>query len=291
MGAWGTAIFSDDFACDVRDDYIKEIIKGKTSEEATAIIKEEHFPTKPDDEDIPVFWISLAVTQWKKGRLLPEVKAEAISVIESGYDLIRWESEPKKTQEKRKDALEKAKRILLSPMPPAKKIPVPSWMKDDPWQLGDLISYKITREDIAYPEYLEKYVILRIAEARPIQGDDPKSNFYAVYNWCSEKIPDKIEIKDKEYLKLREVVDSKGEKRYESCKYISIEKRDIKEHDMKVLANDAEFNIEKDEFFINGVCSSMLSNPFPFDNQLSKLLHAEALKAKGETGDGSACPR
>lgn len=39
MGSWGTAIFSDDFACDVRDDYIKQIIKGKTSEEATNLLR------------------------------------------------------------------------------------------------------------------------------------------------------------------------------------------------------------------------------------------------------------
>jgi len=28
MGAWGTAIFSDDLACDVRDDYKRCFLKG-----------------------------------------------------------------------------------------------------------------------------------------------------------------------------------------------------------------------------------------------------------------------
>ena len=76
MGAWGTAIFSDDYACDVRDDYVKEIIRGKTSEEATEAVKKTHLSTDPEDDDAPVFWIALAITQWKKGRLLSEVKAE-----------------------------------------------------------------------------------------------------------------------------------------------------------------------------------------------------------------------
>lgn len=277
MGAWGTAIFSDDFACDVRDDYVKELIKGKTSEEATEIIKREHFPTKPDDEELPVFWISLAVTQWKKGRLLPEVKNEAVLAIESGADLIRWESEPQKTQEKRKDVLEKAKQLLLSPMPPAKKIPMPAWMKDDPWQLGDLISYKITREDIAYPEYVGKYVILRVAKVWIFQKGGPKRNLYAVYNWCGEKILRMSEIKNMQYLKLKEGISPKGEAWYATCEYVSIDKRDIKEHDMRLLENDAGFSMENDKFFINGMPSWSLSNPYPFDYQLSQLLHAEAL--------------
>ena len=278
MGAWGTAIFSDDFACDVRDDYVKEIIRGKTSEEATEIIKKKHFPTKPDDEEITVFWISLAVIQWKKGRLLPDVKKEAILAIESGADLIRWKSESKKILGKRKDALEKAKQMLLSPMPPAKKIPMPSWMKDDPWQLGDLISYKIVSGDIDYPEYIGKYVILKVVEVRPIQLGGPKNNFYAVYSWCGDKIPDELTaIKNKGYLKFSE---SEGG-RYVTRKKFSASMRDIKEHDMKLLENDVGFNVENDEFLKNGIWDGRFHPTL--DYLLSRQLHAETLKAKEQS--------
>ena len=272
MGAWGTAIFSDDFACDIRDDYVKEIILGKTSTEATETVKSIHLPTDPDDEELPVFWIALAITQWKKGRLLPEVRDEAISAIESGKDLLRWESEAKKVWVKRKNELNKAKQTLLSPMPPAKKIPMPSWMKDDPWQLGDLISYKITYKDITYPEYIGKYVILRIVETRSIQRDGPKRNFYSVYNWYGDEISDAQTVSSKFYLKLRE-----GKDWYANRKYISIDKREIKEHDMRVLEGFDSFIID-DDFIRNGKWDGEYSNTFTFDNLLSRLLHAESLK-------------
>ena len=74
MGAWGPGIFSDDYAPDVKDDYLLHLMKGKTNEEATALIIKEMLPEYETSEDYPVFWIALAVTQWKKGRLLPEVK-------------------------------------------------------------------------------------------------------------------------------------------------------------------------------------------------------------------------
>jgi len=272
MGTWGTAIFSDDLACDIRDDYIKEIIRGKTSEEATQTIKSNHFPIVNNAEEQPVFWIALALTQWKKGRLLAEVKDEAILAIDSGADLLRWESEPGKIQEKRKNELEKAKQILLSPMPPAKKIPIPSWMKDDPWQLGDLISYRITNKDITYPQYVGQYVILRIVETRAIQTNGPKCNFYAIYNWCGDRITDDLTVKNKPYFRIEE-----GKGWYVTRKYISVGKKDIKEHDMKALEQNDGADIGTDEFLKNGIWDGAISYPVAFDDLLSRLLHSESI--------------
>ena len=278
MGAWGPAIFSDDFACDVRDAYVKEIILGKTSEEATALIKAKLLP--PADvgmDEIPVFWIALAITQWKKGRLLPEVRDEALTCIDSGVDLLRWASEPEKVIRKRKDALEKAKQTLLSPMPPAKKIPMPSWMKDDPWQLGDLISYKITREDLEYTKYIGKYVVLRIAEARPLQSGGPKSNLYAVYQWYGDSIPtDLSTIKERGYIEFRKSGDA-----YISMQCVFIDKRDIKERDMRVLESEDGFNPEDDEFLRNGGWDGAYGGPLPFDYHITKWLHEHENEIQG----------
>ncbi|MCL2386719.1 MAG: hypothetical protein FWC89_04115 [Defluviitaleaceae bacterium] len=269
MGAWGTAIFSDDYACDIRDSYVEQIAKGKTSEEATAIVKNTLFPADLNDDELPVFWMSLAVTQWKKGRLLQEVKDSAIAVIESGRDLLRWESASKKDIEKRRNELEKAKQLLLSPMPPAKKIPIPSWMKDDPWKLGDLISYKIIGKGIEYSEYIGKYIVLRVAETGTLQEGGAKRNFYAVYCWCGNGIPEDLtDIKAKRYIKLRE-----GNKYYFNRQYISLEKRDIKEHEMKVLESDSNFNLDDDEGLKDGKCYGGLSGSTVFDIDISQALH------------------
>ncbi len=272
MGAWGTAIFSDDFACDVRDDYIKQIIKGKSNEEATEIIKKSMMP-ESGDEDYPVFWIALAVTQWKKGRLLPEVRDMAIALIESGDDLIRWEEEPPKQYKKREAALEKAKQTLLSPMPPAKKIPVPSWMKSDPWQKGDVLSYKITREDIDYSEYCGKYILLRVEDMVFNKINETYLAHYAVFAWYGDEIPNPAIVDSLTYLKLREVEAGTPDYFYFMSEHISIDKKDIKEHDIKVLMSDPAFNTKDSELLKNGRQGHGISSPGYFDNLVAKLLH------------------
>ncbi len=35
MGTWGTGLYSNDFACDIRGDYIDKLKRGKTNDEAT----------------------------------------------------------------------------------------------------------------------------------------------------------------------------------------------------------------------------------------------------------------
>jgi len=267
MGAWGTAIFSDDFACDIQDDYIKALVKGKTSEEATEMLK-KLYPPEELIEDTTIFWVALAITQWKKGRLLPEVKSEAIKMIESGADLLRWEGGPKAFYNKRKAVLEKAKEKILSPMPPAKKISMPSWMKDDPWQLGDAVSYKILREDIEFPEYIGKYVVLKIVERRVMQEDGPKRNYYAVYNWHGDKIPEDLtEVKRGGYLKLKE-----NENDYFNREYISIEKCDVRNHDMKLLESNSEYDIRTDELIKKGLRFGGLRGPEAFDFDIARVL-------------------
>ncbi len=73
MGAWGTAIFSDDFAADLRDDFKVFIGDGLTSEEATEKLKKQYSTALRDVEEGPVFCLALAATQWSLGRLIPEV--------------------------------------------------------------------------------------------------------------------------------------------------------------------------------------------------------------------------
>lgn len=272
MGAWGTAVFSDDFACDVRDDYIKQLIKGKSSEEATEIIKERMMP-ESEDNDYPVFWIALALAQWKKGRMLPQVRDMAIALIESGADLVRWESEAPKLYGKRKAELEKAKQTLLSPMPPAKKIPMPEWMKSDPWQKGDILSYKITREDIIDQEFCGKYILLRVVDMAYYQINENYLAYYAVYAWYGDEIPNPDITDGLSFLKLREVKVGAPEYHYNVSRHILIDKRDIKEHTIKVLMSDPTFNPNDNEFLRNGSKDGALAGPYRFDYDIAGLLH------------------
>ena len=90
MGTWETAIFSDDTASDVRDGFRDLIGEGLSTEQATDKLLRQYAPSLDDPDDGPPFWLGLAVTQWKSGRLLERVKEKALEIIDTGADLKRW---------------------------------------------------------------------------------------------------------------------------------------------------------------------------------------------------------
>src|SRR5215469_3137665 len=106
MGALGTALFSDDTACDVRGSYLDLVGDGLSGPQATAKLLDDWSDSINDRDEGPVFWLALAATQWKCGRLEPQVLQQALSVIDNGSDLARWETSSKDFT-KRKVVLEK----------------------------------------------------------------------------------------------------------------------------------------------------------------------------------------
>ena len=95
MGAWGTKLYQDDVTCDVRDEYIDWLKVESDNVKVTQTVIDNNIDYIEDEEDGPLFWFALADTQWKYGRLLPEVKEKAIKYIEDGKDLERWKDNDK----------------------------------------------------------------------------------------------------------------------------------------------------------------------------------------------------
>jgi hypothetical protein len=89
MGAWGTGIFADDNAIDLRDDYRKLIGDGVTGPGATEKLIAQCAP-QGDSDLAPVFWLALALTRWSCGRLAACVKEEALRVIADGSAIRPW---------------------------------------------------------------------------------------------------------------------------------------------------------------------------------------------------------
>ena len=56
MGAWGTAVFSDDTACDVRNDYRTYVGDGLSGPDATDRVLTEWSDTLSDPDEGSVFW-------------------------------------------------------------------------------------------------------------------------------------------------------------------------------------------------------------------------------------------
>ena len=67
MGTWGTGLFDNDFANDVREDYLEKLRSGKTAEIASREMIESYLPAVEEEEAL--FWFALAATQWEYGRL------------------------------------------------------------------------------------------------------------------------------------------------------------------------------------------------------------------------------
>jgi len=180
MGAWGTAIFSDDTACDVREAYIDFLGDGLTGPEATKALLDEWSGSLNDPDDAPVFWLALAATQWRCGRLEAYVRHQAFNVIDNGSDLARWES-GSTAFKKRTAVLEKLRLQLNSPQPPEKRIPK-RFRDSNEWRVGDLVAYQLLSG---------RFVILRtIGHNTDKSGTGP---ICELLDWSGEQIPISLE--------------------------------------------------------------------------------------------------
>lgn len=139
MGTWGTAIFSDDFALDIKSEFKDKIASDISPTDATNELIADYKDSLKDPEEASVFWLSLASAQWNIGRLQDNVKLKALEIIESGQDLERWKEDEKQLVQ-RKKVLEKLKLQLQSEQPVPKKIPKP-YIRETKMEIGDLISY------------------------------------------------------------------------------------------------------------------------------------------------------
>lgn len=141
MGVWGTAIFSDDVAADTRDAFTDFVAEGLTPAEATERLVAESADMLADKDDAVVFWLALAATQWKLGRLIDSVRDRALKILGSGGDLHRWQESSPSQIKQRKKHLAKLREQLLSLQPKQKKLkPFPKSSTD--FKPGDVVVFR-----------------------------------------------------------------------------------------------------------------------------------------------------
>lgn len=146
MGAWGTGIFQDDTACDIRDDYKDHLGNGLNGPQATGRILSEYKSSFADPEEAGVAWLALASVQWKHGRLDETTREQALRVIDSGSNLTRWADFPDLA--KRRAVLEKLRAEITSPQPAEKKVRKRVLATCD-WPVGAVISYRLLSGNLA----------------------------------------------------------------------------------------------------------------------------------------------
>ena len=146
MGAWGTAIFSNDLAADAKSDYKDYIADGKTPKEARELLQKAYGITdEENNEGSREFWLVLSFVEYKLGRLEDEVKKKALAIIDSGENLKDWQNlgADAKDIKKRETVLAELKKTLLSEQPaakPIKKRPT----NITPYKIGEVFYYQHT---------------------------------------------------------------------------------------------------------------------------------------------------
>lgn len=205
MGAWGTAIFSDDEACDVRTEY--NVLAAYIDDDDMILQKmKKYFHVKDNLNDMDaVFWYAIASQQSKYGRLCDEVKENALECINRRYTMDGWFN--KKDCAKREVVLEKLKSQLLEEQLPRKKVTKPKRNKAI-WKEQDIVAYhlvNIVEDQWRKPSdywFYGKYVLLKIVDVdrQPMSKIIPDLAYdeymwCSVYDWIGDEIPD-IDIVD-----------------------------------------------------------------------------------------------
>lgn len=193
MGVWGTALYSNDTASDIRGDYVDLLRRGNSNEEALKKLMEKNRYCIGDEEEEPLFWYALADTLWNYGRLTPEVKEKALYFLDHPEaELARWEDDGGKYVEAWMRTLEKLRTKLLSPQPPEKKVSKYRLYKCT-WQVGDVYAYRLESEYSKEKGLDGKYIIFqKVGETDCWPGHIIPVIF--VYRWIGESLPTKEEL-------------------------------------------------------------------------------------------------
>lgn len=179
MGAWGTAIFSDDLASDIRDSWKELLGESLSPEQATKVIIKNYGAELNDPEEKLVFWLALAASQWKTGRLQLAVKDKALQIIDSKENLKYWKAKgATKTDIKKREKVElKLKEQLLSKQPDSKRIPK-VYKENSKFQIGDIFSYK---------HQSGKLALFRVIGIHHDNGG--RSSVCELLNWFDKELP------------------------------------------------------------------------------------------------------
>ncbi|MBQ7551650.1 MAG: hypothetical protein IJT04_09010 [Bacteroidales bacterium] len=160
MGAWGTALYSNDICHDVRSDYIDKLKHGKTSEEATKELINENLDIMGDVEEEPLFWFALADTQWDYGRLLLTVKEKALYFLGQGEELQRWQESGQDEIVAWAKTLIALKKKLESTQPKIKRI-TKYRLYNCEWKMGDVFAYRFSSDYSKEKGFEGQYAVFR----------------------------------------------------------------------------------------------------------------------------------
>jgi len=180
MGTWGTGLYSDDLAADLRDDFRGYIGEGLSPTAAVDRLMSEYASSLGDSHEEPVFWLALADAGWKLGRLDERVRQNALRIIDNGRDLARWESA--RDRQKRGQVLAKLRGQLLA-APPAPKRLAKLVRSATEWTVGEVIAFLLSSD---------RWALMRVIGFHEDKGG--RAAVCELLDWTGETIPSAEEI-------------------------------------------------------------------------------------------------
>lgn len=156
MGAWGTAISSNDTYADIYDEFFDLYNDGQSVEDISKKVIADNQETINEPDDSNNFWFALAKAQWECKQLDTKILERVKQLIETGSDLEVWRrlDADEKDIKKRKVVLDKFLADLQTERPKAKsrkkKI-----IRQPPFDKGDCLSFKLANGNFGGAVVLE----------------------------------------------------------------------------------------------------------------------------------------
>lgn len=189
MGTWGAALFDDDDAADVRQDYRVWLADAQSNEGATDLAMPNYGADFSRLADTTAFWLALAVVQWKYGRLDPRVLQAALRIIDEGLDIAKWADSPLRA--KRQSTLKKIRSQITAPSPPAKPFPKPLPVQLPGWEFSEVVAYRTASG---------RYAVLHVMNYRAWSDLAVKAPVVTILNWFGNELPDETAVKGLTYI-------------------------------------------------------------------------------------------
>ena len=307
------------FGCNIGDavkgDYFSMINVGLDDQEAERrLLDHYHVLTRRGDINEANFWFAFALSEWKKGRMSPEVKDKAMAFLDSEVSVQLWEQKGKVDAKKRHRILDDLRERLNTPMP-ARKSYRARKPRRCPWNPGDLLSWKLTFQGSQSSLTQEKLALVRVVrilkdalcELAPEFGYD-ESPCLAFYDWLGDIVPSSQQIQQlgyavinrnvmplqhlvKEYeselLKkypepfIRSIVDNLPPIYDQTCEVIlSQEMRIIPSLDIMVVENDSEYAENIPPELNTGITQMSITGLRGFEDSMKRILSQRIVTAQ-----------
>ena len=184
MGAWGTAISSNDTYADIYGEFFDLYNDGQSVEDISKKLIADNQETINEPDDSNNFWFALAKAQWEGKQLDTEILERVKEIIQTGSDLEVWRrlDADEKDIKKRKVVLDKFLADLQAEKHRAKSRKK-KVIKQPPFEKGDCLTFKLANGNYGGAVVLEaikdtEYGHILIATTRINQPTKPtKTDF------------------------------------------------------------------------------------------------------------------